>query len=45
MQIKYVSEFLGHKNSNITMRAYEHLLKKQKEKSNNKANEILKRLS
>lgn len=45
MQIKYVSEFLGHKNSNITMRAYEHLLKEQKEKSNNKANEILKRLS
>ncbi|MCO6541597.1 MAG: site-specific integrase [Lactobacillus sp.] len=43
-QLKYVSEFLGHKNTNITMKAYEHLLKEKRDKENQKANNAFKNL-
>ena len=46
IQIKYVSELLGHKNTAITMRAYEHLLKEQnveqQDKTLNALNELVK---
>lgn len=37
VQIKYVSELLGHANTSITMKTYEHLLKEQNKEQENKA--------
>lgn len=44
-QIKYVSELLGHKNTAITMRAYEHLLKEQNIEQQGKTLTALNELS
>jgi len=45
VQIKYVSELLGHKNTAITMRAYEHLLKEQNIEQQGKTLNALNKLS
>ncbi|MCM6843534.1 site-specific integrase, partial [Latilactobacillus curvatus] len=45
VQIKYVSELLGHKNTAITMRAYEHLLKEQNIEQQGKTLNALNELS
>jgi len=45
VQIKYVSELLGHKNTAITMKAYEHLLKEQNIEQQDKTISALNELS